>query len=409
MAKRYIALFFGLIACFTLLMTLVYMIPQERVAYRQDISAYILSEEGEWRWLGNLFGTQAGRLDNTTDSLMMREVLVEDGSLNAFQAAMSVNGYARYWHGYMVLLRPMLLLYDYYQIRYINMFAFFLLLGLTLRQMDRRMGAVAAGAFLFSLIACYLTVIPMSMQYSPAFYVMLFAVLALVSRSEPFRDEELPLLFMTVGMVVCFLDLLTVPLLTLGMPLLCWIFLDLRARPERSVWARMRLMLACCVAWTLGYGLCWASKWVIASLTLGENVLADAVNSILFRTGNDGGDISRAQTLSTNLSHFFNAYGLRVSLLTGLPVLLLALCALCFPADRRGRALQYLPVMAMPLVWYMVLNNHSSVHFWFTNRLMAISLFGLLLMLDEAADVRRAHAWLCNRLSKRKTGNRRRS
>ena len=402
MAKRYIARFLGLIVCFTLLMTLVYTIPQDQVSYRQDISAYILSEEGEWRWLGNLFGTQAGRLDNTTDSLMMSEVLVEDGSLNAFEAAMSVNGYARYWHGYMVLLRPMLLLYDYYQIRYINMFAFFLLLGVTLRQMDRRMGAVAAGAFLFSLIACYLTVIPMSMQYSPAFYVMLFAVLAMVSHSSPMRDAELPLLFMTVGMVVCFLDLLTVPLLTLGMPLLCWIHLDLRARPERDVRVRMKLMLSCCVAWTLGYGLCWACKWVMASLALGENVVADAIDSILFRTGSDGGDISRVQTLGTNLSHFFNAYGLRVSLLTGLPVLLLALCALCFPAKGRARALQYLPVMTMPLVWYAVLNNHSSVHFWFTNRLLAILLFGLLLMLDEAADVRRARAWFENRLSGRK-------
>ena len=47
MAKRYIVRFLGLIVCFTLLMTLVYMIPQKRVAYRQDISAYILSEEGD--------------------------------------------------------------------------------------------------------------------------------------------------------------------------------------------------------------------------------------------------------------------------------------------------------------------------------------------------------------------------
>ena len=58
--------------------------------------------------------------------------------------------------------------------------------------------------------------------------------------------------------------------------------------------------------------------------------------------------------------------------------------------------------MTMPLVWYAVLNNHSSVHFWFTNRLLAILLFGLLLMLDEAADVRRARAWFENRLSGRK-------
>ena len=48
------------------------------------------------------------------------------------------------------------------------------------------------------------------------------------------------------------------------------------------------------------------------------------------------------------------------------------------------KALAYLLVGVMPLVWYLLLSNHSYIHWWFTYRLLAITITCLMLMLSDA-------------------------
>lgn len=45
-------------------------------------------------------------------------------------------------------------------------------------------------------------------------------------------------------------------------------------------------MIALCVAWGLGYGLLWASKWMMGYLLTGNNILTDAMQSAELRTSN---------------------------------------------------------------------------------------------------------------------------
>ena len=40
----------------------------------------------------------------------------------------------------------------------------------------------------------------------------------------------------------------------------------------------------------------------------------------------------------------------------------------------------YLLVAFAPYIWYLVLSNHSYVHFWFTYRLQAVSITAILLL-----------------------------
>ena len=126
-AGKYVLCCVALIAVFVLLMTLVYMIPNSKIEWHREYSLYVFYDiEETWESFGNLFGlhSQPGMMDNTTDRIMIREALIGDESMSALEAAIYMNGYTRYWHGYQVVLRPLLVLYQLHQIRYLNMFIF---------------------------------------------------------------------------------------------------------------------------------------------------------------------------------------------------------------------------------------------------------------------------------------------
>ena len=38
------------------------------------------------------------------------------------------------------------------------------------------------------------------------------------------------------------------------------------------------------ISWTLGYGITWASKWVIAELIYGRPIISQAIEQALFRS-----------------------------------------------------------------------------------------------------------------------------
>ena len=396
---RYAAWFLALIALFTLAMTLVYCIPTNWIAYRHETSSYILDmEEEKGVWFGNFFGVEAGRLDNTTDSLMIDELMQVEPGQSALEAAMSVGGYSRYWHGYHVFLRPLSVFFDYWQIRYINMFAFFLLVGAVMLMISKKLrGEGRAIAFLASLIACYIVVVPVSLQYHSVFLIFLSASFVLLARYEQLTKRSIPLFFMVVGMVTNFLDFLTAPLLTLGMPLLLLLELDMHSRDRVTVVLLLRRIIVCSIAWWMGYALCWVSKWCIGSLVLGESVFLSAEGAATMWLGNAWGTYGRLIACAKNFEYFFLAHGKRVYFPLIIPAVAYAICALRFPNKDWKRALVLLPIGLYPYVWYVTLANHSLFHTWFTNRLQAMTLFAVLLFLIELVDWQRlkdAMSWM---------------
>ena len=390
-AMRFARTALGLIALFTLLLTLVYCIPAKWVESRQALSIEMVGEESEWAEEGNLYRVISARQDYYTDTVMLERVLAEDEQLSPLGAAMSMNGYGRYWHGYMVLLRPLLLLFSLQEIRYILMWAFFLLTGAAVVQIERKLpGGACAFAFLASLVACYIVIIPTSLQYSWVFLVLLTASLLLLLHCDRMDESGAALLFMAVGMVTNFVDLLTVPLLTLGIPLLLLLELDMHRRGEERVRVLLRRAVCCTFAWCVGFGLCWIAKWCIGSIVLGENVFSSAQDRASMWLGIDVAEGNwRLATLVNNFITFFLPHGRRMLVWLLAPAAAYAVCLARFRHPHWRRALVLLPVCAYPYIWYAVFSYHSFCHTWFTYRTQAMTLMGALLFLAELVDWKR--------------------
>lgn len=401
---KYTLCFLVLIAVFVLLMTLAYMIPNSKIEWHREYSLYVISSiEETWESFGNLFGlhSQPGMMDNTTDRIMLRESLIHDESMSALQSAVYMNGYTRYWHGYQVFLRPLLVFYQIHQIRYLNMFAFFGLFCLVLFELKKRTGTLSAVAFFLSMICTHIVATPMSMQYMAVSIVAMVSMLA-VLWCYPFgKTENVPLFFLVVGMVTNFLDFLTFPIAALGMPLLLCLYLEGNTKnassPKDGI-CGLWVAFFSSVAWTMGYGLCWASKWILSAVVLKNNIFDQVAGKVQHWAINTDHAQGRIETVLKNFNDYFMPHGIR-SMVFVLLFLLILVFGWLFFARKEKAVWMCSGVMLMislyPYIWYFVLMEHSWLHHWFTYRAQIVTLFGVCMALIRLIDQEQAGIHIC--------------
>lgn len=378
-----------------------YLIPRDRMRKNVWASSIVLYKEGlgahVWQDI------EETMLDIYTDGLMLnvsytetkdgvRDILlgtyVEVDGKNPMESlyeviALSndnyiVKNYGRYWHGYQVLLRPLLCVFTYSDIRQMNM----------ILQLVLVFGFVSffAGTkervYVIPFLGLYIFLSPVSLcsslQYSPCFYIMMLALSALYVWREKLTDTGRNYLFLLSGVLTAYFDFLTYPFITLGVPLIaCLAFTDKRSA-EKQIFMWKNLLLHT-FSWGVGYVGMWSSKWVIASVLTEENIIRDAIGSIAYRSGYFTKKHSYFDTLRLNLG----VCNRKVILPA---VLCLVVCMVLFRMKKQIRIERSLfPVMGMvlfvslyPFIWYLFTKDHSCCHSYFTWRELGISVFGIL-------------------------------
>ncbi|MFR4009051.1 MAG: hypothetical protein ACLT0Y_07125, partial [Christensenellales bacterium] len=90
---------------YVLLMMMAYVIPDSAIMENRNSGIQYLDSEGERPLL--IFRSASSMMDNFTDKLMLTRS-VNEQEMRLISRAMFPN-YARYWNGYQVLLRPLLM------------------------------------------------------------------------------------------------------------------------------------------------------------------------------------------------------------------------------------------------------------------------------------------------------------
>jgi hypothetical protein len=439
---RAVGIFMAMLVVFVAMMTAVFALPQETIIVNAGDSLPRLRSETFYH--APVLDEGPYKLDNYTDALMIDTAIADPGD-GPFVAAIAARnggssaqggpiealaasaagrripggGYAYYWHGYQVVLRPALVFFEYEDIRYLNvMLLGALLLGGTL-YVRHCAGTLIASTFAISLLAVGIYVVPLSLQFSGVVYLTIAAVIAVVALQArgTLRAWEIEL-FLVVGMVTAFVDLRTAPLLTLGLPLA--VLLAVRARiaePDagtvRSLWTCMRLS----AVWGAGYGGAWAAKWLIAAPVLGVGVARRALDQILFRTGTGPGGNRIAMALRQPLFDLIPLVryetlsaaggGIKVALFGVVTAIMVAVGVWLLAVARRSRAdvvraSSVLLVVPLPYLWFLVANNHTAIHHFFAYRIQAAVVFALTFFFASCIDLERVRLQL---RSRRKTPN----
>lgn len=377
-----------------------YFIPQEKMKENAWESAILMHREG----LGSFMWptVKMTQLDGYTDGVMLntaytetddgiRDILLdtrvqvrEINPMESFYEVIAlenkeyrVETYGRYWHGYQILWRPLLCFFNYGEIRQINMavqlamvFAFLYLLFLS---GEKALAIPFFGMYLFLTPLALFS----SMQFSPCFYLMLLTSMALVGLRAYLNDTRRNCLFLIVGILTAFFDLLTYPFVTLGIPLITYLAVDKECREN---WKKsIKDIVFYSVSWGIGYVGMWGAKWVAASVLTDENVIMDAVNQVKFRSGH----YEQGRSFLTTLKLNFDACNMK-SIWVVLIALALFLLA-CVILNFRRNGIKLLPVTAVilvvslyPFLWYYLTMHHSSDNSYFTWREYSICVYGVL-------------------------------
>lgn len=286
--------------------------------------------------------------------------------------------YGRYWHGYLVFLKPMLVKMNLQEIRMVNVVVLSLLTAWAVYEISRKGNWIALSAFLLGLAVINPVTAAMSMQYMNSCVLMLIGV-ALTFRLELWNRKDSWKMFLFMGILSAFFDFLTYPLVTLGIPLLFCVFMNLTQSLSKSA----AKTLNSCIVWAFGYGGMWAGKWIAGSLISGENLIASGLNRAAMRT-NGGSQIAEQVSLLETLDLNWNVAFSNVIKLTLVIIVVGTICWLLRKKVKpvRNNMFWLLAVISLfPFAWYFVLNNHSWHHFWLTYRILAVTITGWYLAL----------------------------
>lgn len=401
-----VGVFLGVVVLGALLIIIVYALPTDRVnLHVRESGAYLQPEGDYWRMLPNSPFTC---LDNYTDSTMLLIAADKQPNVPLLQRAVTnnwitvnnstkpescmllddkdelgyaIHQYARYWHGYLVVLKPLLLFLNIDEIRQLNWLVIMgstITIGILLHHRKK-----LKYLFPYLLSICFMNpgTIANSLQNSTIFHTASLAMILILlfSDRKRFRDH-LWLFFMLVGMVTSYVDFLTYPILSLGFPLICWFIL---CTGSDTVWYRKAgktfgHMALYSFMWGMGYAGMWSSKWVLASLVTGQHYVAEALQNIMIRSGNVafGGEVT-LQDLYIKLGYY-----LSISKIWTLTLVFVALCVpvLCLSKKLWSElplSIAFLLIAVYPPVWGMATLNHTYIHDLFTHRNWGLTILGL--------------------------------
>lgn len=389
----------------SILLIAVYSLPASPMRENVARGTQVYNLEGNFPEIA--IGYRSTKLDNDTDATMLANAVypVSDIIKDAFNVPMIgykdrndrltslldyvnhvegptyVTTYPRYWHGYLIILKPLLLFFDFSDIRVLNMTVQFLLIVLCIFLMAKTKQSRYVPAF-FTLIVIWNPVtISLSFQNSTCFYITILAIIFLLSvfQKRQIVKHNLPYFFLLIGIITVYFDFLTYPLVTLGVPLVIWL-----NEKENNLKQNLKDIIICSAFWGIGYIGMWLEKWIIASFVLKMNIITDAISQFLHHSSNELEGITFSN---------WECIGRQVSVLLKWPYLLLLIGTLEFILIKNrknillllekqntisfivSKIVPYLLLCLYPFIWFCIASSHCYNNPKFTYRLLGITVF----------------------------------
>lgn len=392
---KFSIVFITLVAAYFVFGVLSSWLPDRAIKRHIADSAPLIAAEGLYpRLLNNM---EQYRLDNFTDALMMNQIYNIDRK-HPVKAAMKmirsselgrdwdqpgllmrrVNGetleeqhYSRYWHGGSFFYRVLFLLMDYAALRFVLLLASSVLLLLLACVYYQKAGWLKTLALSMGFLMTYGFITQFSMQFFPMLALTVIGSLLVIKQDTA---KGFGLLFFIIGSLTSYFDLLTTPLLTLGIPLAVMLSL----KPNEGFLLKKGFVecIQLILLWGLGFALTFVTKWALASLILGQNIFADAYEVSLYRMEAD--EFTRWDAVMRNLSM------LNWWIVCIVAIVLLIISLIKYRSFNFKKAILFLIIALMPYVWYFILSNHSYLHWWFTFRLQAVTIACLMMIMADS-------------------------
>ena len=423
---KYILTFLILFLMFNILLFAGSTFPSSIIKDNVKESSKTLSQEGNYYIISKYFGNEN---DNYTDSIMINEAysidntnpiysylavrknyekgitqkywqdtqgeLISINNLNDYdpvgELAEFLDGnidtsitYARYWHGYLPILRTLLIFFNITEIRRLLLIIFIILFIYFIWLLKKKFGLTISLIFALALVFEGYFFASYSLENAPIFLVMMISGIILLQRIE--KMQNFYLYIFIVACITNFVDYLTVPLITLAIPLYIFILYKQKKEPNLDYKYYLKITIKTTIIWGLGYAITWLSKWAIYDILYGGELIKSAINQIMYRTQST--NVKTKLTIDIVLENFL-AENLAYIDIIGFIIILISL-----PKIKKYKlklnsideiltktTIPVIIISLMPILWYVLLSNHTVIHWKFVYRHMIIFLIGMLICL----------------------------
>ena len=382
-----------------ILLILVYKLPIIKIENNVKKSIDIFNFEGTYPYTNKY---ENSKLDNFTDIIMLQNASY-NGNESIISKAMhnyrfktsknplislndqvnNRNGfkkeYGRYWHGYLLILKPLLLFFNYHNIRIINKILESLLIMTIIYVMAKKNLNSYILPYIISIIMINPLAIYKSLQFSTIFYIFNFSMLLILFYNDKLKNKY-PYYFLIFGMITSYFDFLTYPSVTLGVPLVLYCILN----EKKKLLLDLKNIFINCITWIIGYIGMWLGKFILASILLKENFFNNALNAFFERTSNQANNIiiNTSMVIEKNIS---NLIPINILLIFFILTFIYNLYKYHKKINIKIfiNIIPYLFICTIPFIWYSLTNNHSYIHNFFTYRTLITSIFSILVAINH--------------------------
>ncbi len=321
-------------------------------------------------------------IENDDDSLLIANYTCEDESLVKYRQ------YPRYWHGYLVILKPLLILFNVADLHLIYFFVQSALLLSIIIDLVRKNQIPAAVCFGITALIINPMVTALNFQNASIYFILLLSILFLIYSGKLKGDylirKQCLAFFQIIGMATAYFDFLTYPIVALGIPLLFLLYFS----DTEDVKKRVMYVILHSVMFFAGYLGMYFCKWWLATLLTDVNVFRDAYDEImiLLNTNNvEGAEITIWRGIARTLSNYIQP-----------PYLLLMAGGLLYSALISAKAKPTLvwvrrsvPVLLVALYpfCHMLASTHTFYHYHFVYREFTVTVLAILLVI---LDIKRS-------------------
>ena len=201
-------------------------------------------------------------------------------------------------------------------------------------------------------------------------------ILSIILLKRITKIKNLYLYIFIIACITNFVDYLTVPLITLAIPLILYIKYKQKEKNNLQSKDFIKIIIKASFVWLIGYALTWFSKWLIYDILYNQNLIKSAISQVLYRTEST---VSFKTTKISDVIGSFVLENIIYSVIIGnFAIFFLLLNMRKYKIKLRNKK-EYLnmttPILLialMPIVWYLVLSNHTIIHTRFTYRHMLI-------------------------------------
>lgn len=321
--------------------------------------------------------------------------------------------YLRYWHGSILIIKPLLMIFKLEQIYILNAITISILTSILIILLIKKKYYSIAISIILGLIMVAIWYVPFCFEYVWTFIIMLIISIISVkieSKEIKNKDEKLYVLYFITGILTCFFDFFTTEIITILVPVAIVLSIRIKEKRFESLKKELIFLIKSISLWLIAYSFMWFAKWIIASIVLKVNAMEFVKDKAILRINGDVMGLPLWETMIRAIKeNFLTMYPINIIKKKGwilLSIFIALFLSLVLVIDRKNKEkMKYMTLMLIigiiPYLRYITLSNHSFRHSFFTFRSQLPTIMCIVLILGNCIDKKK----LLSKLEIRKDKN----